>query len=37
MKDDCKGGGWQRYGLFKTQGNYVSFVATGGSNPGAGR
>jgi hypothetical protein len=32
-KDDCKDGGWQVYGVFKTQGDCVSFVATGGKNP----
>ena len=32
-KDDCKNGGWQVYGVFKNQGDCVSFVATGGKNP----
>jgi hypothetical protein len=26
-------GGWQTYGIFKKQGDCVSFVATGGKNP----
>jgi hypothetical protein len=30
--DDCKNGGWQVYGVFKNQGDCVSFVATGGKN-----
>ena len=29
-KDDCKNGGWETYGVFKNQGDCVSFVATGG-------
>lgn len=29
----CKKGGWEAYGVFKNQGDCVSFVATGGSNP----
>jgi hypothetical protein len=28
----CKSGGWQAYGVFKNQGDCVSFVATGGRN-----
>ena len=32
-KDDCKGNGWKVYGVFKNQGDCVSFVATGGKNP----
>jgi len=32
-KDQCKKGGWQRYGVFKNQGDCVSFVATNGKNP----
>ena len=32
-KADCTGNGWQRYGVFKNQGDCVSFVATGGKNP----
>jgi hypothetical protein len=35
-KDDCKNAGWQVYGVFKNQGDCVSFVATGGKNPPAG-
>jgi hypothetical protein len=29
-KDECKNGGWRTYGVFKNQGDCVSFVATGG-------
>ena len=32
-KDRCKNGGWRTYGVFKNQGDCVSFVATGGKNP----
>ena len=32
-KEQCKKGGWQRFGVFKNQGDCVSFVATGGKNP----
>jgi hypothetical protein len=32
-KDQCKKGGWKTYGVFKNQGDCVSFVATGGKNP----
>jgi hypothetical protein len=32
-KDQCKHGGWQSFGIFKNQGDCVSFVATGGQNP----
>ena len=32
-KDQCKNGGWKTYGVFKNQGDCVSFVATGGKNP----
>jgi hypothetical protein len=32
-KDQCKNGGWRTYGIFKNQGDCVSFVATGGKNP----
>ena len=35
-KDQCKNGGWQTYGVFKNQGDCVSFVATRGKNPPAG-
>jgi hypothetical protein len=34
--DDCKNGGWERYGVFKNQGDCVSFVAAKGKNPPAG-
>jgi hypothetical protein len=32
-KDQCKNGGWKSYGVFKNQGDCVSFVATRGKNP----
>ena len=32
-KDQCKNGGWVTFGVFKNQGDCVSFVATGGANP----
>ena len=32
-KNQCKNGGWQDFGVFKNQGDCVSFVATGGKNP----
>jgi hypothetical protein len=32
-KDECKNGGWRTYGVFKSQGDCVSFVATGGKKP----
>jgi hypothetical protein len=33
-KEECKNGGWQGFfGVFKNQGDCVSFVATRGSNP----
>jgi hypothetical protein len=32
-KDQCRNGGWRDYGIFKNQGDCVSFVATGGKNP----
>jgi hypothetical protein len=32
-RDQCKNGGWRTYGVFKNQGDCVSFVATGGKNP----
>ena len=35
-KAQCKHSGWQSYGVFKDQGDCVSFVATGGKNPPAG-
>jgi hypothetical protein len=31
-KDECKNGGWQSFGVFKNQGDCVSYVATGGRN-----
>jgi hypothetical protein len=31
--DQCKQGGWKAYGVFKNQGDCVSFVATQGRNP----
>lgn len=31
--DQCKNGGWQTFGIFKNQGDCVSYVATGGKNP----
>jgi hypothetical protein len=35
-KDQCKNGGWKTYGVFRNEGDCVSFVATGGKNPPAG-
>jgi hypothetical protein len=35
-KDECKTGGWERFGIFKNQGDCVSYVATNGNNPPAG-
>jgi hypothetical protein len=35
-KDQCKNGGWRVFGIFKNQGDCVSYVATGGKNPPAG-
>jgi hypothetical protein len=32
----CMGSGWQTFGVFKNEGDCVSFVATGGGNPPAG-
>jgi hypothetical protein len=31
--EQCKSGGWQSFGVFKNQGDCVSYVATGGKNP----
>jgi hypothetical protein len=31
-KDECKDGGWESYGVFKNQGQCVSFVANGGKH-----
>ena len=35
-KDQCKNGGWQNFGVFKNQGDCVSFVATKDKHPPAG-
>lgn len=32
-KSECKDGGWRGFGLFKNQGDCVSYVATEGRNP----
>jgi hypothetical protein len=32
-KDECKNGGWERFGIFMNQGDCVSYVATNGTNP----
>ncbi|HEU0169066.1 MAG TPA: hypothetical protein VFS62_14910 [Chloroflexota bacterium] len=32
LANQCKNGGWQTFGVFKNQGDCVSFVATGGKN-----
>lgn len=34
-KGDCKDGGWMGWPVFKNQGDCVSYVATGGKNPGS--
>ena len=31
-KDECQNGGWKTFGVFKNQGDCVSFVATRGKN-----
>ena len=31
--DQCKNGGWKSFGIFKNQGDCVSYVATHGKNP----
>ena len=31
-KDECKTGGWERFGIYKNQGDCVSYVATQGEN-----
>ena len=31
--DECKNGGWKTFGVFKNQGDCLSFVATKGKNP----
>jgi hypothetical protein len=35
-KKQCKQGGWRSFGVFKNQGDCVSFMVTGGENPPAG-
>jgi hypothetical protein len=35
--DECKNGGWKIFGVFKNQGDCVSFVVTKGKNPPSGR
>jgi len=35
--DQCKQGGWKTFGIFKNQGDCVSFVATGEQNPPSGQ
>jgi hypothetical protein len=32
-KDQCKNGGWRDFGVFKNQGDCISWVATHGKNP----
>jgi hypothetical protein len=32
VKDQCKNGGWKTFGIFKNQGDCVSFVASGDKN-----
>lgn len=32
-EDQCRRSGWRTFGVFKNQGDCVSFVATGGKNP----
>ena len=34
--DECKNGGWKTFGVFKNQGDCVSFVASKGKNPPSG-
>lgn len=36
-KDQCKKDGWKSFGIFKNQGDCVSFVVTGGKNLPAGK
>jgi hypothetical protein len=36
-KSDCKKKGWRSFGVFKNQGDCVSYFATGGKNPPSGR
>ena len=33
LQDQCKNGGWKTFGIFKNQGDCVSFVSTIGKNP----
>ncbi len=35
-KDDCMNGHWTQFGVFKNQGDCVSYIATHGRNPGSG-
>jgi hypothetical protein len=35
-REQCKNGDWRQFGIFKNQGDCVSFVATGGRNPATG-
>ena len=32
-KDRCKNGGWRLFGVFRNEGDCISFVATKGKNP----
>ena len=32
-KDECKKDDWERFGIYKNQGDCVSYVATNGNNP----
>jgi hypothetical protein len=34
--DQCKHGGWKTFGVFKNQGDCVSFLASNGKNPPSG-
>lgn len=36
-KEQCYSGGWQVFKIFKNQGDCVSYVATKGKNPPAGK
>ena len=36
-EDQCKDDGWMAYGIFKNQGDCVSYVATHGKNPPSGQ
>ena len=35
--DQCKNGGWKTFGVFKNQGDCVSFIATKGKNSASGQ